>query len=114
MYSAWMDFRKEQDNRLHRVPWEYIGHICDKNPVRHHHKVTPPFLSLYKIVPERGEIQRYMDFQRRTGFPANNRSAIAAGRAIETHSLEQARQNPGKLTKLSEITKQPLEASSGS
>jgi len=51
MYRAWMDFRKDQDNHQYRLPWEYIGHVCDKNPVRHTMKMPPPFLSLYKIVP---------------------------------------------------------------
>lgn len=87
MYSAWMDFRKDQDVRLHRVPWEYIGHVCDKNPIRHHHKMTPPFLSLYKIVPEKGEIQRYMDLQKKSGFPAHNRACVTDGRKIETLTL---------------------------
>ena len=95
------------EERKTRAPWDRIGLLNDGLKEKKKFKAQPPFLSLYKIVPSQGEVERYMRMSKTVGFPAMNRAKVHEGKAIETESLDAAKKNPGTLTKLSDITKKP-------
>ena len=73
-----------------------IGCTNDAKLMKRKH-VRQPFLSLYKIMPTEGEIEKFIRLQKKTGFPMLNQNVAAAGKKIDQEDIKKAEQHPGRL-----------------
>ena len=67
-----------------------------------------PFLSLYKIMPTEGEIEKFIRLQRGTGFPGTNMHQASTGKSLDCYYEKRAEMNPGRL-----VTPQELNSMAG-
>ena len=73
-----------------------IGCTNDAKLMKRKH-VRQPFLSLFKIMPTEGEIEKFIRLQKKTGFPMLNQNVAAAGKKIDQEDIKKAEQHPGRL-----------------
>ena len=67
--------------------------------------VNKPFLSLFKIMPTEGEIEKYVRLQKKTGFPMLNQNHAATGKKLDLEDIRKAEKNPGTLVTPEELNK---------
>ena len=94
---------KPSKNSLIRYE-KYIGCIND-GKLMQLKDVNKPFLSLFKIMPTEGEIEKYVKLQKKAGFPMLNQSHAAAGKRIDLEDIKKAEKNPGTLVTAEELNK---------
>ena len=66
-------------------------------------EANKPFLSLFKIMPTEGEIEKYVKLQKKAGFPMLSQNHAAAGKRIDLEDIKKAEKNPGKLVTPQEL-----------
>ena len=65
-------------------------------------------MSLYKIMPTEGEIEKFIKLQKKTGFPMLNQNWASAGKKLDLEEVKKAEKNPGR-----EITPRELNRLAG-
>ena len=68
-------------------------------------EANKPFLSLFKIMPTEGEIEKYVKLQKKAGFPMLSQNHAAAGKRIDLEDIKKAEKNPGRLVTAEELNK---------
>ena len=91
-----MSFEKEDG-------W-YKGVIND-GLIKKKRKPRPPFLTMFRIMPSQGEIEKYCRLTKGKGFVGLNMRTAAQGKRMELEPSKKAVENPGKLTDLKDIMK---------
>ena len=62
-------------------------------------------MSMYKIMPSEGEVEKFLRLQRETGFIGLNLSKAATGKRIDLEDEKKALEAPGKLVSVKELNK---------
>ena len=68
-------------------------------------EANKPFLSMFKIMPTEGEIEKYVKLQKKAGFPMLNQHHAAAGKKIDLEDIRKAERSPGILVTPEELNK---------
>ncbi len=96
MITRFIEWQKQIKVQVCKEPWKW-RELCNDGQI-YNKKVqkTKPFLNLYKIMPQQGEIEKYMRLRKIAGFTGKNLHSAARGRIIEREAIEKARDNPGR------------------
>ena len=80
----------------------YVGSLNDGFETKNLQKVLP-FLSLYKIMPTEGEIEKYVKLQKEKGFTASNMAVASNGKKLDNEAERKAETDPGRLVTPQEL-----------
>ena len=80
----------------------YLGRLND-GQIPKQTKKPLPFLSMYKIMPTQGEIEKYVKLQKCKGYPTLQLGAAAVGKRMDLEDEKRAANNPGKLVTPKEL-----------
>ena len=82
----------------------YLRLRNDGRPLKSERK-DPPFLSLYKIMPTEGEIEKFIKLQKEVGFVGLGLKKASHGKRLDQEAVLKAESDPGKLVTPKELNR---------